>query len=50
LGLAGLGLTGATAVLLVVYLWRTDRDALVWIGAIYAAVVAAESLFGRRRR
>lgn len=47
--LAGLGLTGITAVLLVTYLWRTNHGALVWIGAIYVAAVGAELIFGHRR-
>ena len=45
----GLGLMAVTVVLLVVHLARASPATLVWIAAIYAAVIATELLFCRRR-
>ncbi len=45
----GLGLMTVTVGLLVVHLVRTGPATLVWIAAIYAAVIATELLFCERR-
>ena len=45
----GLGLMAATALLLVIYLWRSSPGTLIWIGAIYGAVLVAEFIFSERR-
>ncbi len=46
--LIGLAMSGLSWLVLIVYLLRTDRHALAWIGAFYAAVIAAEILFSKR--
>ena len=43
----GLVLMAVTVLLLLVHLWETSRDTLVWIGAIYGAVFVVKFLFGR---
>jgi len=45
----GLALMTITVTLLLIYLWQSSRETLVWIGVIYAAVIAAELLFSKRR-
>jgi len=45
----GLGLMATTVLLLIVHLWQSSRDTLVWITAIYGVVIAAELLFSKRR-
>ncbi|OCC15494.1 amino acid transporter [Dissulfuribacter thermophilus] len=47
--LTGLILSGASWLVLIVYLWRTDFKALTWIGAFYLAVIVAELIFSKRR-
>ena len=47
--LSGLVLSLAAWVVLIVYLWASSRYSLYWIAFIYAAVVATELLFSRRR-
>ena len=49
LPLAGLVLSLASWLALVYYLWRTGRESLLWIGAIYLAVAATELLISQRR-
>ena len=47
--LAGLFLSGACRLVLLVYLWQTNFRALTWIGRFYLAVIAAELVFSQRR-
>jgi len=47
--LLGLALMGATVCTLVIYLWHTQRETLLWIGAFYAIVLIVELLFSERR-
>ena len=44
----GLLLMGVTVILLLVYLWQTQRTTLAWIGGIYAVAIVAELLFSKR--
>ena len=44
----GLILMGATVCTLVIYLWRTQRETLIWIGAFYVIVIIVELLFSKR--
>ncbi|MBN4016199.1 amino acid permease [Rhodospirillaceae bacterium AH-315-P19] len=45
----GLVLMGTTVLLLLGHLWTSSRGTLIWILAIYGAVLAAELLFSKRR-
>jgi amino acid transporter len=45
----GLALMTITVVLLLVFLWQSSRETLVWIAVIYGVVIAAELLFSKRR-
>lgn len=47
--LIGLFLSGASWLVLFVYLWQTNFKALSWIGGFYLAVMAAELMFSKRR-
>lgn len=47
--LLGLGLMSTTVLLLIVHLWDSSRDTLLWISAIYGVVFAVEFLFSKRR-
>jgi len=47
--LAGLLLSLASWVALIVYLCKTDRKALDWMGTLYLCVIIAELLFSERR-
>lgn len=47
--LVGLFLSGASWLVLFVYLWQTNFKALSWIGGFYLAVMAAELMFSKRR-
>ena len=47
--LAGMILSGGSALALAGYLWTSSRTSLMWICSAYAAVAAAELLFSRRR-
>ncbi len=46
--LVGLFLSGASWLVLFVYLWQTNFKALSWIGGFYLAVMAAELMFSQR--
>ena len=45
----GLVLMTVTVTLLLVYLWQSSRETLVWIAVVYGVVIAAELLFSKRR-
>jgi amino acid transporter len=44
----GLLLMATTVVLLVVHLWESSRGTLMWIAAIYGAILAAELVFSKK--
>lgn len=48
--LAGLALMGATVALLIDYLWRSDRSALLFTAAAYVVTAVAHVVFERVRR
>ena len=47
--LTGLLLSLVSWVMLVVYLWQTDRQSLMWICVFYLSVITAELLFSERK-
>lgn len=47
--LLGLVLMGATVFLLLLHLWQTEGERLLWIAAIYGTVAGIELLFSKRR-
>lgn len=49
LPLTGLVLSMISWLALITYLWASNRESLLWIGALYLVVIAAEILFSQRR-
>ena len=47
--LSGLSLALLSWLVLCVYLWRNDYRSLLWMGAFYLAIMAAELFFSQRR-
>ncbi len=47
--LLGLAMSLASWVVLMVFLWQSDKPSLVWIGSFYLLIVAAELLYSERR-
>jgi len=47
--LVGLLLSVASWIVLIVFMWRTDKPSLVWIGAFYLLVILAELVYSERR-
>ncbi|GBE05676.1 inner membrane transport protein YbaT [bacterium BMS3Abin10] len=47
--LTGLVLTTASWMVLIVYLWQTSRQSLMWICIFYVSVITAELLFSQRK-
>ncbi|HDK81417.1 MAG TPA: amino acid permease [Nitrospirae bacterium] len=47
--LTGLAFTTASWVVLIVYLWQTSRQSLMWICVFYLSVITAELLFSERK-
>lgn len=47
--LTGLALTMASWVVLIVYLWQTSRQSLIWICVFYLSGITAELLFSERK-
>ena len=49
LSISGLVLSLASWLALVIYLWNTDTQNLLWIGVTYLSVIIAELMFSQRR-
>ncbi len=47
--IAGLILSFASWLILIIYLWKNNNDGFIWLGGFYAAVIIAELLFSERR-
>ncbi|NOX09224.1 MAG: amino acid permease [Gammaproteobacteria bacterium] len=47
--LIGLLLTVSSWLALIIYLWQSDKDSLIWIGGFYIGIFLAEILFSQRR-
>ncbi len=47
--LLGMAMSLASWVVLMVFLWQSDKPSLAWIGSFYLLIVAAELLYSERR-
>ena len=47
--LIGLTLSILSWVVLIIYLWETNKNGFIWLGVFYVAVIIAELLFSERR-
>ncbi len=47
--LTGLVLSTLSWIILIVYLWQSNKDGFIWLGVFYFAVIIAEFLFSERR-
>ena len=45
----GLILSGLSWLVLILYLWNTNKNGFIWLGAFYVAVILTELLFSERR-